>query len=79
MFWCPVDRPRNWVETLADMQQEGVASMLILQPASPVRASVLPCVEAPMSESIVLSADVGAVPKSWSSCAGMGWKGLGVG
>ena len=54
MFWCPVDRLRNWVETLANMQQEGLVSMLLPRPATIVRASVLPCVEAPMSESTVL-------------------------
>ena len=53
MFWCPVDRLRNPVETLANMQQEGVASVFLPHPASFARASVLPCVEAPMSESTV--------------------------
>ena len=46
------------------MQQEGVVSMLLLRPASHVHASVLPCVEAPMSESTVLAADAGAQPTS---------------
>ena len=54
MFWCPVDRLKKWVETLGNMQQEGLASVLLLHPASLFRASVLPCVEAPMSESTVL-------------------------
>ena len=45
---------RNQVENSThNMQQEGVASVLLPHPASPVRASVLPCVEAPMSESTV--------------------------
>ena len=38
MFWCPVDRLRNRVETLAHMQQQGLASVLLPHPAS-----VLPC------------------------------------
>ena len=62
MFCCPVDRLRNRVETLANMQQEGVVSVFRPHPASLARASVLPCVEAPMSESTVLLADAGAVP-----------------
>ena len=73
MFWCPVDRLRNWVETPANMQQEGVASMFLPHPASLVRASVLPCVGAPMSESTVLLADAGAVPMGSTGAHVLGW------
>ena len=79
MFWCPVDRRRNWVETLADMQQEGVASVLLPHPASPVCASVLPCVEAARSESTVLVADAGAVPTGSAGAHVLGWGGRGWG
>ena len=53
--------PRNRVEQLrlADMQQEGVVSVLIPHPAPRCRAFMLPCVEAPMGESTVLSAAAG--------------------
>ena len=44
------------------MQQEGVASVLLSHLASHLPAFMLPCVEAPMSESTVLAAVVGAVP-----------------
>ena len=79
MFWCPVDRLRNWVETLADMQQEGVASVFLPRPASLVRASVLPCVEAPMSESTVLLVDAGAVPTGSAGAHVLGGGGRGWG
>ena len=42
MFWCSVNRLKNWVETLANVQQEGLVSVLLLHPASLFRASVLP-------------------------------------
>ena len=56
------------------MHQEGVASVLLPLPASCFRAPVLPCVEAPLGESIVLYAVAGAVTHElrWSSCAGRG-------
>ena len=41
MFWCPVDRLRNRVETLANMQQEGVASVFLPHPASHVPCTPL--------------------------------------
>ena len=45
------------------MQQEGVAFVFLPQVASHIRASVLPCVEAPMCESTVLVADAGCSPR----------------
>ena len=62
MLWCPVDRLKNRVQIVLNMQQEGVASVLLPHPTSHVRAFVLPCLEAPTSESTVLAADVGAEP-----------------
>ena len=38
------------------MQQEGLASVFLPRPASHCRASMFPCVEAPLGESTVLSA-----------------------
>ena len=49
------------------MQQEGAASVFLPRPASHVRASMLPCVEAPLSKSTALMADAGAQP---TGCAG---------
>ena len=51
---------RNWVEMTCNMQQEGVGLVFLPRPASLVRAPVLPCEEAPLGESVVLLADVGA-------------------
>ena len=50
---------RNWVEMTRNMQQEGVGFVLLPRPATLVRAPVLPCAEAPLGESGVLSADTG--------------------
>ena len=76
MFWCPVNRLRNWVETLANMQQEGLASVFLPHPASLVRASVL----GGSNERVHCAAGGrggSAHGFRWSSCAGMGRKGLG--
>ena len=71
----------SWVELARNMQQEGVASVLLPLPASRFRSPVLPCMEAPLGESIVLYAAAGAVTHGfrWSSCAGRGWRGWGWG
>ena len=63
------------------MQQEGSAPVLLPLPASRFRAPVFPGVEAPLGESIVLYAVVGAVTHGlrWSSCAGRGGRGWGGG
>ena len=61
-FWCFVALSpgfRNWVEMTHNMQQEGVGLVFLPRPASLVRAPVLPCAEAPVGESGVLSADAG--------------------
>ena len=50
---------KNWVEMTHNMQQEGPGLVVLPRPASLVRAPVLPCSEAPLSESGVLLADVG--------------------
>ena len=42
-----------------NMQQEGVGLVLLPRPASLVHSPVLPCVEAPLGESVVLLADAG--------------------
>ena len=44
---------RNWVEMTRNMQQEGGGLVLLPRPASLVRSPVLPCVEAPLGESVV--------------------------
>ena len=77
MFSCPVDKLR--VETLANMQQEGVTSVFLPHHASLVRASVLLDLEAPMSESTVLLADAGAVPTGSTGAHVLGWGGRGWG
>ena len=77
MFRCPVDRLRNWVETLADMQQEGVAAVLLPRPTSYLHVRVLPCVEAPMGESTLLPAVAGAHGSAGALVLGL--KGLGWG
>ena len=79
---CPVGRLRNWVEMLANMQQEGAVSALLPHP-SRLRLTVLPCVEAPLGESTVLFAIAGVLAhgfrwSSWSSCVGRG-QGVGGG
>ena len=43
------------------MQKEGVVPVFLPRPASHVHASVLPCVEAPLSASTVLTVDAGAL------------------
>ena len=50
---------RNWVEMTRNMQQEGVGLVLLPRPASLVHSPVLPCVEAPLGESVVPLADAG--------------------
>ena len=50
---------RPWVEMTCNMQQEGVWLVLLPHPASRVRSPVLPCVEAPLGESVVPLADAG--------------------
>ena len=79
MFWYPVVRLGNGVETPANMQQEGLVSVLLPHPASLVRASVLPCVEAPMGESTMLLADAGAGPTGAAGAHVLGWGGRGWG
>ena len=59
----------------------GVESVFLPQPASRLRAAMLPCVEAPLGESTVLLAATGpgAHRVHWSSCAGKGrgaWGGV---
>ena len=69
---------RNWVKITRNMQQEGVASLLLPLPASRFRAPVLPCVEAPLSESTVLNAVAGGcyprvlLEPSWEGVEGLG-------
>ena len=61
-FFCPGALSpgfRNWVEMTRNMQQEGVGLVLPPRPASLVRSPVLPCVEAPLGESVVPLADAG--------------------
>ena len=53
--------------------------MFLPHPASLARASVLPCVEAPMSESTVLLADTGAMPTGSAGAHVLGWGGRGWG
>ena len=79
MFLCPVVRlQENWVEghwQTCDMQQEGVAFVLLARPASPCHA----CAEAPVGESTVMLAVAGAEAHRfrWSSCGGRAERGLG--
>ena len=67
------------VEVARNMQQEGVASVLLPLLTSRFCAPVLPWVEAPLGESIVLYAVAEAVTHGLrrSSCAGRGWRGGG--
>ena len=61
-FFCSVALSpgfRNWVEMTHNMQQEGVGLVLLPRPASLVRSPMLPCVEAPLGESVVPLADAG--------------------
>ena len=55
--------------------------MFLPHPASHIRASVHPCVEAPMGESTLLAPDVGAQPMGTAGALVLGWgrKGLGWG
>ena len=50
---------RARVEMTRNMQQGGVGFVLLPRPASLVRSPVLPCVEAPLGESVVLLAGAG--------------------
>ena len=61
-FFCPSALSpgfTNCVEMTRNMQQEGVGLVLLPRPASLVRSPVLPCVEAPLGESVVPLADAG--------------------
>ena len=61
------------------MQQEGVVSVSLPHPTSHVHASVLACVEAPVSESTVLVAAAGAQPTSCAGALVLGGGGKGLG
>ena len=50
---------RIWVEMICNIQQEGVGFVFLPRPASLFRASMLPCAEAALGESVVPLADAG--------------------
>ena len=62
MFMCPVNGLQELGVGLrtCNMQQKGVASLLLPHPASGLHVPMLPFVEAPLSYSTVLLAVVGA-------------------
>ena len=52
-----------------NMQQEGVGLVFLARPASLVRSPVLPCVEAPLGESVVPLVDAGGRKTHGCPCA----------
>ena len=71
VFWCPVDRLRNWVETLADKRGWRPCSYRTCISSPCARASLC---GGPTGRVPVLVVVVGAVARRfrWSSCAGRG-------